>query len=159
VSELTTMLNEAFDTASEEASPDFEPLPKGSYTAFLLDAKVGPLKSRKGQAVQATWQIEDGEHAGRHVWDRIIVQHDSAEAMKFGRRKLKDIAVACGVTEQITDLSVLLNKPCTVFVKIETDESGEYPPKNRVTRVKPLVKTEKANGSAKPDLDDEIPSF
>ena len=64
----------------------------------------------KGQAVQATWQIEDGKHAGRHVWDRIIVQHDeSPEAMKFGRRKLKDIAVACGVSEQITDLSVLLN--------------------------------------------------
>jgi len=114
----------------------------------------------KGQAVQATWQIEDGKHAGRHVWDRIIVQHDeSPEAMKFGRRKLKDIAVACGVSEQITDLSVLLNKPCTVFVKIETDESGEYPTKNRVTRVKPLVKAEKTNGKADPDLNDEIPSF
>ena len=23
----------------------------------------------KGQAVQATWQIEDGKHTGRHVWD------------------------------------------------------------------------------------------
>jgi len=54
---------------------------------------------------------------------------------------------------------VLLNKPCTVFVKIETDESGEYPPKNRVTRVKPLVKAEKTNGKADPDLNDEIPSF
>jgi hypothetical protein len=49
--------------------------------------------------------------------------------MKFGRRKLKDIADACGVKDSITDLTVLLNKPCSIYVKIEQDDAGEYPPR------------------------------
>jgi hypothetical protein len=154
MAELTTILETAFDVATEEGSPDFEPLPKGNYGASITDVKVGPLRSKKGQAVLMTWEVEDEKYGGRLIWDRVIVAHESAEAMKFGRRKFKDIADACGVTGQITDLSVLLNKPCLIAVKIETDESGEYPPKNRVTRVKKIG--DRANGGAKP-FNDEIP--
>lgn len=110
MSELSTTLTEAFDVATEEGSPDFAPLPAGKYVASIIKAEVGPLKSGKGQAISATWEVE-GEHAGRQIFDRIIVVHESADAMKFGRRKLKDIADAVGVTEAIADLSVLLNKP------------------------------------------------
>ena len=157
MSELTTTLSEAFDTANEEGSPDFEPLPKGQYVASITDAKVGPLKSGKGQAVQLTWQVEgDSKYAGRLIFDRVIVVHESAEATKFGRRKLKDIADACGVTGSITDLSVLLNKPCSIYVKIEQDDAGEYPPKNRVGRVKPIAASAKTNGG-KPAFNDQIP--
>jgi hypothetical protein len=154
MTELTTTLAEAFDTAKEEGSPDFEPIPKGQYVAIVTDAKVGPLKSGKGQAVQLTWKIEGGQYANRLIFDRVIVAHESAEATKFGRRKLKDIADACSVKGHITDLTVLLNKPCSVYVKIEQDDAGEYPPKNRIGRVKPVapVKT-----NDKPPFNDSIP--
>ena len=158
MSELTTALSEAFDMANEQGTPTFEPLPKGSYVASITDAKVGQLKSGKGQAVNLTWEIEGGEHAGRLIFDRVIVSHENADAMRIGRQKLKDIADACGVTEKITDLSVLHNKPCNVFVKIETDPFGEYPSKNRVGRVKKIgAQTPKANDRSKPDFNDEIP--
>jgi hypothetical protein len=154
MTELTTTLVEAFNTAKEEGSPDFEPIPKGQYVASITDAKVGPLKSGKGQAVQLTWKIEGGQYANRLIFDRVIVAHESAEATKFGRRKLKDIADACSVKGHITDLTVLLNKPCSVYVKIEQDDAGEYPPKNRIGRVKPVapVKT-----NDKPPFNDSIP--
>jgi len=127
-------------------------------SASITDAKVGQLKSGKGQAVNLTWAIEGGEHTGRLIFDRVIVSHENVEAMRIGRQKLKDIADACGVTEKITDLSVLHNKPCNVFVKIETNPSGEYPPKNRVGRVKKIgAQTPQANGGSKPDFNDEIP--
>jgi hypothetical protein len=144
--ELSTVLEQAFDTANEEGSPDFEPIPKGSYVASITEAKVGPLKSGKGQAVSLTWQIDGGPYACRLVFDRAIVSHESAKAQEIGRRHLKDIASACGVNDAITDLSVLLNKPCLVFVKIETDETGEYSPKNRVGRVKRIEDPKKADG-------------
>jgi hypothetical protein len=154
VTELTTVLNEAFDTANEEGTPAFEPLSPGSYVASIIDAKVGPLKSGKGQAVLLQWEVQGGANQGRIVFDRVIVAHESAEAMKFGRRKLKDIAEACGVKDSITDLSVLLNKPCSVRVKIEQDKDGEYPPRNGIGRVKPVVA--KTNGG-KPAFNDAIP--
>jgi hypothetical protein len=158
MSELSTVLDQAFDTANEEGSPPaFEPIPKGSYVAVITDAKAGPLKSGKGQAVNLVWEIEGGEHAGRLIFDRVIVSHESTQAMKFGRQKLKDVATACGVTDSITDLSVLRNKPCLIFVKIEVDEAGEYPPKNKIGWVKPIAKpTPKASGG-KAEFSDEIP--
>ena len=157
MTELTTVLDRAFDTATEEGSPDFEPLPKGQYVASITDAKVGPLKSGKGQAVQLTWEVEGDKYAGRKIFDRVIVAHESTAAMKFGRQKFKDIATACGVSEQITDLSVLLNKPCLVSVKIEEDKTGEYPPKNRIGRVKKIGDAPKTNGdSVKADFNDKI---
>src|SRR6516165_550605 len=140
MSELSSTLSEAFDTANEEGSPAFEPLSPGAYVASIIDAKVGPLKSGKGQAVLLQWEIQGGANQGRVIFDRVIVAHESAEAMKFGRRKLKDIAEACGVKDSITDLSVLLNKPCLISVKIEQDDSGEYPPKNVVGRVRGVGK-------------------
>jgi hypothetical protein len=154
---LTTALTEAFDVDAEQGSPDFAPIPKGKYPATVTDAKAGMLKSGKGQAVNVTVEIADGDYVGRLVWDRIIVAHVSPEAMKFGRRKFKDLADACGITGQITDLSVLLNKPLLVSVKIEEDESGEYAPKNRVTRYKKIEAAKKTNGGAKDDPSDDIP--
>ena len=125
MSELSTVLDQAFDTANEEGSPSFEPIPKGNYVAVITEANVGALKSGKGQAISMTWEIQGGQYQGRLVYDRVIVSHESPNAMKFGRQKLKDIATACGVTQAITDLTVLLNKPVSVFVKIEQDDAGE----------------------------------
>ena len=158
MTELTTVLNEAFNTATEEGTPAFEPLSPGNYVASIIDAKVGPLKSGKGQAVLLQWEVRDGANQGRLIFDRVIVAHESAEAMKFGRRKLKDIADACGVKDSITDLTVLLNKPCSIYVKIEHDDAGEYPPKNRVGRVQPIAKSDKADkANGKPPFDDAAP--
>jgi hypothetical protein len=156
MSELSSTLSEAFNVAEEEGSPSFEPLPKGGYVAVITDAKVSPLKSGRGQAISLTWEISDNnaKYAGRLIFDRVIVTHESADAMKFGRRKLKDIAEACGVKDSITDLTVLLNKPCLISVKIETDEAGEYPPKNVVGRVRGIGK-QPTNGKA--DFNDAIP--
>ena len=156
MSETSTVLDEAFNTQTEEGTPAFEPLAPGNYVATIIDAKVGPLKSGKGQAVLLQWQVQGGNNQGRLIFDRVIVAHESAAAMKFGRRKLKDIADACGVKDSITDLSVLLNKPCSIYVKIEQDDAGEYPPQNRVGRVKPIAASAKTNGG-KPAFNDQIP--
>ena len=128
MSELSTTLDEAFNTQTEEGTPDFQPLPAGNYVATIVDAKVGPLKSGKGQAVLLQWEVHGGANQGRLIFDRVIVAHESAEAMKFGRRKLKDIADACGVKDSIADLTVLLNEPCSIYVKIEQDDAGAVLP-------------------------------
>jgi hypothetical protein len=117
---------------------------------------VGNLKSGNGQSIRMTWQIQGGEYDSRKVWDQVIVSHTSTEAMKFGRRKLKDIADAVGVSGSITDLTVLLDKPVSVYVKIEQDKAGEYPPKNRIGRVKAVAAPAKTN-DGKSAFNDQIP--
>jgi hypothetical protein len=156
MSELTTLLNESFDPSKEEGTPAFTPIPKGTYVAAISEAQVGALKSGKGQAVNAKWKIEAGPHAGRVIFDRIIVEHESAEAKKIGRRKLKDICDAVGWGERLTDLTVLHDKPCSVYVAIEEDKKGDYPPKNKIARVQPIAKPEKAD-NAESEFNDPIP--
>jgi len=156
MSELSTLLSEVFDTTKEEGSPAYEPLPAGSYVASITEAQVGSLKTGKGQAVLLTWEIQGGAHHGRIVFDRVIVNHESEQAMKFGRRKLKDICTAVGLVGNLTDLGVLRNKPCSIFVKIEHDDAGEFPPKNRVGRVKPIAKPDKGNGGNAHPFNDAI---
>ena len=66
-------------------------LEKALKPAPSNDTKVGALKSGKGHAVLLTWEVDGGKYSGRLIFDRIIVMHESAEAMKFGRRKFKDV--------------------------------------------------------------------
>jgi hypothetical protein len=158
MTEQSTVLDQTFDTANEEGTPAFNPVPKGTYVAAITDAKFGALKNGKGQAVSVTWEIQGGAHHGRLIFDRVIVQHESADAMKFGKRKLKDICDAVGWKEALTDLTVLLNKPCSINVKIEMDKFGEFPPKNRVGRVQPIAKPDKADkANGKPPFNDDVP--
>ena len=158
MTETTSILETAFDTPNEKGSS--EPIPAGNYVASIFDASVGALKSGKGQGVKLTWEIEGGEYNGRRIYDLVIIAHENSDTMRIGRGKFKDIASACGITDAITDLSVLCHKPVWVTVKIQEDETGEYPDKNRVTRVKPISaakpKAVRANGDGKP-FNDEIP--
>jgi hypothetical protein len=162
VGEITNILDVAFDTETEEGTPPLQVIPAGRYTAEITKATVESLKSGRGQAVGLVWEVQGGQYAGRLLFDRVIITHTSEDAMKFGRQKLKDICTATGVSGQLTDLSVLEGKAASIYVKIETDETGQYEPKNRVGRVKPLSSIAgpgiptKGNG---PELDDDLPEW
>jgi hypothetical protein len=75
--------------------------------------------------------------------------------MKFGRQRLKDICEAVGWKQPLTDL--MLNKPCSIFVNVEEDKTGEFAPKNRVGKVKPIVVIEPKAEKTKPAFNDAIP--
>jgi hypothetical protein len=152
---MSTMLDTAFDVENEEGTAPYELLPSGKYTAEIVDAKVANTKNGAGQMVHLSWCITEGEYENRFVFQSIIIQHTSAAAQKFGRQKFKDVCAACGITDPVTDLTVLQYKPCTIVVGVEKDKNGEYPDKNKVVRVQPYVAPMRID----PDLDDEIPSF
>jgi hypothetical protein len=128
-----------FDPQTEEGTQPFDVVPKGKYTAEIVDANIVDTKNGRGQMLKLTWVISGGEYDDRRIFQQIIVQHDSADAMKFGRQRIKDLCDACGIRDKVTDVSVFLHKPCQIQVGIEEDKNGEYDPKNKVVRIKPLV--------------------
>jgi hypothetical protein len=153
--ETTDQLSEAFNPAAEEGTQDLAPIPVGRYIAQITDAIVKPFKSGKGQAVFLTWELMEGEHEGRLVWQHCTLSHESEKAARFGRQRFKDVCDACGIVDPITDLTVLYNVACAVMIGIEQDEAGDYPPKNKVARVRPIAKP--GNGAAKMPFNDSIP--
>jgi hypothetical protein len=149
-----------FDPQTEEGTQPFELVPKGKYTAEVVDAGIVDIKSGRGQMLKLTWVISGGEYDDRRIFQQIIVQHDSEDAMRFGRQRIKDLCDACGIRERATDVSVFLHKPCQIQVGIEEDKNGEYDPKNKVVRIRPLVVLNAPlppSPGEKADFNDKVP--
>src|SRR5215471_17477159 len=143
-----TALPEAFDPETQEGS-HFDVVPIGTYTAQVVDACVAQPKSGDGHYVGLTWQITEGEHEGRYVWQRITFLHSSTQAVEIGRRQFKDLCVATGVSEQVSDVEIFKFKTCRLKVGIQKDKQGVYPDQNRVSRILPL-EDPKASRTAEP---------
>ena len=137
--EQTTMLNEAFDPAKEEGTPARHLLPPGKYKAEVVSAHIAGTKNGKGQMLNLQYSITEGEYEKRIVFDHIIVQHESVDAQRFGRQKVKDLCDATGITDPVTDVEVFLYKPVVITLGIEKDRTGQYPDKNKITGVKPVI--------------------
>jgi hypothetical protein len=136
---MQDFLDVPFDTANEEASTPLALIPRGQYEAEITSAMAGPTKNGKGYSVALSWTITKGEYENRTVFQNILIQHESEEAAKIGRGKFKDVLIAVGITESVTDLNVLLHRPCTVGITIRQDKNGQYPDRNEIGRVVPLV--------------------
>jgi len=136
-----TLLPETFDPATQEGNIL---VPVSTYTAQITDACVAQPQSGNGCYIGLTWQITEGEHEGRYVWQNITFLHSSVQAVTIGRRQFKDLCVATGVDGQVTDVSVFKYIPCRIKVGIEIDKQGVYADKNRVSRILPLEQPPKA---------------
>jgi hypothetical protein len=135
----TTELPEMFDPSQEEGTK-FDPLPIGVYLAQIIEAAVTVPQSLDGYGINTTWEIIEGEYEGRRVWQRIILQHSSTEAQRIGRRELKDLCDACGISKGFNSVEPLKFIHCKIRVGIEKDKNGVYDDKNKVTRVCPASK-------------------
>jgi hypothetical protein len=123
--------------------------------AQLTNATVGPTKNGRGQAVSLVWSITEGEFEKRLLFQNILIQHDSEDAQRIGRQKFKDVCSSCGITGQVTDLDVLLYKPCLISVVVRVDKDGQYPDKNEVKNILPLP----ANWTTPPVVATNVAAF
>jgi hypothetical protein len=132
-----TALPEAFDPETEEGT-HFDLMPIGTYVAQITDASVCQPRTNDGCYVALRWQITEGDYENRYVFQNITFMNSSTQATQIGRRQFKDLCVATGISEQVTDVEVLKFIPCRIKVGIEKDKQGVYPDKNRVSRILPL---------------------
>ena len=135
---MTTQLPEDFDPESQEGN-SWELLPDDEYTAEIVEATVAQPKSGDGYYVALVWKIAEGEYEGRQVWQRITFLHSSETAQTIGRKTLKDLCAALGVTEHVEDVEVFLFKSARIKLGVERDKSGQYDDKNKVKRILPLA--------------------
>jgi hypothetical protein len=148
-----------FDPSQEEGSPEFTLLPAGKQKAEVIDASIARTKNRKGTQLHLTWQIIEGPYDRRLIFQSIMITHESVEATKFGRHKIKDLCVACGLEERVTDVEMFKHKPCFIFIGVEKDKNEQYPDKNVVRRIKPVIALNAPlpEPPAEKGLNDQIP--
>lgn len=109
------------------STPTRSPLPKGTYSAIVMDSTIKPTKAGTGQYIELVLQIVDGPQAGRRVWDRLNVSNPNKTAEDIALAQLQSLCQAVGVTN-MTDTFQLHDRPFSVTVDIDRKE----PDRNRV---------------------------
>ena len=114
-----------FDASKVEPSTVFDPIPAGKYLAAIIESKMKPTKSGKGQYLELTFQILEGELKGRQVWARLNLDNPSAQTVKIARGELSAICRAVGVMAP-KDSTDLHNLPMVVTVRCKKrQDTGE----------------------------------
>lgn len=112
-----------------DAQEGFDVLAPGWYEAEVIDSEI---KSSKAGNTYINWTFQVLGKPNR-VWETTVIGKDVA--MKI----LKTMATCCGHRNPnyIADTEELHGKRCQIKLKIKTDPTGEYEPKNEITAFKP----------------------
>jgi hypothetical protein len=129
-------LPEMFDPSMQEGT-GFDPMPVGWYPAHVVEVEVRDAANGNGSYLFAVFEITEGDYKSRKVFQNITLTNESQQAVEIGRRLLKDVYTACGVTGPTQDIDVLLYKPVKIRIGIKRDPDGVYPDNNRVNAVRP----------------------
>ena len=73
----------------------YRPLPPGDYPVAIVDSEIKETKTGDQQVV-FTYEIQEGEHRGESVFDRLSLWSADPKVANFAQRRLKTIAIACG---------------------------------------------------------------
>ena len=124
-----------FTALPQEANTKFELLPKGEYLSIVTESAVKQTKRGDGAYLELIFEVIDGAHKGRKVWERLTVQNASSKALEIGQRRLSNLLHALG-RQTVNDSSELHNTPVNLLVDVEPP-SGEFAPKNKVIAYNP----------------------
>ena len=140
-----TKLNFNAETYEPE---DFDLLPVGDYLAAITESEIRTTRSGTGTYLELRYTVLDGEHKGRHVWQRITITNASDKAVAMGQHELWEVCHALGVM-QLNDSSELHDIPVEVPVRIEKG-SGDYGDQNVIGRFQAPGQTQPSDST--PDV-------
>jgi hypothetical protein len=129
-----TQVIDDFD-AREVELDSFEPLPEGTYKAAIVNSELKETKAGTGDYYNFEYQILEGEHKGKKVWQMITRNNQSEKATLIGRKQFAGLKLALD-KPVIKDTVELHNRALMIKVKVE----GEY---NRITNVIAIEKPTK----------------
>lgn len=119
------------DVTGVEPNKAFEIIPPGDYIAQVVESDVKDTKASDGQYMKLTWQILDGEHEGRKVFDNITLRNPNQQAQEIGARDRAALYQALGLGTQVQNTEELHGIPCTIKVKVRPAK-GDYAASNEV---------------------------
>lgn len=154
-------LDQPFNANDVPEREDFTPVPPGSYTAMIV-ASEAKATSKGGEMIVLEIDIQDGEHAGRKLFERLNIKNDNPKAVDIAFRTLSEIVKAVGKTT-IKDTEELHNKRMSIEVRVEpakpyVKDGVDMPgsPQNSIKKFLPVsgsVSTPKAPSGATVESD------
>jgi len=112
-----------FDATQVEPQGDSTPLPAGTYRIAIRESEMQPTRNGRGQYLLLEFEVLEGEHAGRKLFDRLNLINDNPTAVEIAQRTLSAICHATGQM-QVQDSVELHDIPMRAKVKVEPPKNG-----------------------------------
>ena len=126
-------LPEVFDPSQYAGTTDLVPIPPGWQSAHIVEASYKEvLNNSTSTYMLAVFEIIEGEHKGRKIFQNVTLTNQNQQAVEIGQRLLTDICNALKIGP-LKNLEVLLYKPMKVRIGIKRDRDGVYPDRNQIT--------------------------
>ena len=142
----------AFDvTSAPELAPapsKYAPIPAGDYKAMITESEMKPTRAGTGQYLQLVWEITDGQHADRKIWDRLNLVNPNPTAVDIAKRDLASIMRAVGL-DKIDDTEQLHYKEVMITVTVRKGDNG-YEDSNEIKAYAPAGRSAPAAAPAAP---------
>ena len=124
-----------FDPSEVEASTyssdqSYEIMPDGEYKLAGVDAEEKQTQKKNGSYINAKFEVVDGPHTGRFIWQNFNIVNPNETAQRIGRQELVAWATACGKATA-DDTDKLLGKIFSAKVGVEKGTGG-YADSNRI---------------------------
>ena len=113
------LLNQTFNAADMPKGDDV--LPAGKYNAIISGAELKPTKTG-GMMLVLKLTINDPQHQGRAVFDRLNIQNPNPVAEKIAKQQLGKIMSALDLAA-LSDTDALINGSVSITVGIREDDS------------------------------------
>lgn len=124
----------------EATSTTYQPLEAGEYLVACVEAEMKQTKDGNGAYIACQFQIQEGKHEGRKVFQNFTIANQSEKATQIGRGQIKSFLIASGAkTFNLATPSDMCGKVCIAKVAIEKSE--QYGDKNKITSFKATTTT------------------
>lgn len=70
-------------------------LPDGTYLVSVEDSAMKETKDGKGQYLEFTYTILEGDHKGKRIWDRMNLINDNTTSVEIAEKQLAQLCKAC----------------------------------------------------------------
>ena len=144
-----------FNPEQHEEVKSFEPIPKGTYVAMIVDSEMRQTRAADGEYLKLTFEIIDGTYSRRLIWTNLNLRNKNPKAVEIANRNLASICRAVHHMKPLEDSEELHNKAIKIKVDIREAQNG-YDASNEIkgyapaTDAPPQVASAPANGGVTP---------
>lgn len=118
-------LANAYDVADlPQERTGFDPLPAGTYVSMVTDSKEKET-SKGGKMVVLEHTIQEGEYAGRIVFENLNIVNANPKAEKIAFEALGELSHAIKLTGKLTNTEQLHNKRYQMVLEVEPAKEYE----------------------------------
>lgn len=121
-----------------DETDNYVPFPAGRYRLMATRVQLKDTRSGSGKMVAVEFQVVDGPHQGRKVFENYNLQHHNHQTVEIAQRQVKQWLIACGMdANQRLTMNLLRGLEGAEFsahVAVEQDKSGQYGDQNRIKR-------------------------